>query len=64
VHARHRYRTFAWFAIIERDHAPAIDAPGHLVFVFAGGDAGVAFDATVGVAEEFHSSHNRLLKPL
>src|SRR5437667_395068 len=37
VHARHRYRAFARFAVIERDHASAIDAPGHLVFVFAGG---------------------------
>jgi hypothetical protein len=27
------------------------------VLVLAGGDAGVALDATVGVAEKFHPSH-------
>src|SRR5436190_146603 len=37
--------------------APAVDAPRHVVLVLAGGDAGVALDATVGVAEKFHSSH-------
>src|SRR5664279_3077815 len=57
VHAGHGDRALAGLAVIDSDDAPAVDAPGHLVFVLTGGDAGVAFDATVGVAEEFHSSH-------
>jgi hypothetical protein len=28
------------------------------VLVLAGGDAGVAFDAAIGVAEKFHPSHS------
>src|SRR5215475_9028528 len=56
VHAGHRYRTFAWFPVIKRDNAAAVDAPRYLVLT--GGDARVALDAAVGVAEEFHSSHD------
>src|SRR6185369_7719528 len=59
VHAGHGDRPFARLAVIERDDAPAVDAPRHLVLVLAGGDAGVALDATVGVAEEFHTCHGR-----
>src|SRR5262249_5164492 len=55
VHARHRDRSLARLAVIDGDNAPAVDAPRHLVLVLAGGDAGIAFDATVGVAEKFHS---------
>src|SRR5207302_10563818 len=46
VHAGHRNRTFARFAVVDRDHATAVDAPRHIVLVLAGGDAGVALDAT------------------
>ena len=59
VHAGHRDRALARLAVVDGDDAPAVDAPRHLVLVLAGGDAGVALDATVGVAEEFHSSHGR-----
>src|SRR3974377_750790 len=59
VHAGHRYRALAWLAVVERDHAPAVDAPGHLVFVLARGAASVALDATLGGAEEFHTCHGR-----
>src|SRR5262245_44055707 len=59
VHARHGDRPFARLAVIDGDDAPAVDAPRHLVLVLAGGDAGVALDATVGVAEKFHSCHGR-----
>src|SRR3974377_1339565 len=59
VHAGHRYRALAWLAVVERDHAPAVDAPGHLVFVLARGDATVSLHATIGVAEEFHTCHGR-----
>src|SRR5450759_1470370 len=41
LHARPRVRTLSWLAVIDRDDAPAVDAPRHLVFVLAGGDAGV-----------------------
>src|SRR5262249_1799132 len=53
VHAGHRHRALARLAVVDGDDAPAVDAPRHLVLVLAGGDAGVAFDAAVGVAEEF-----------
>src|SRR6185295_638198 len=59
VHAGHRDRALAGFAVIDGDDAPAVDAPGHLVLVLAGGDASVALDATIGVAEEFHTCHVR-----
>src|SRR3981189_2186339 len=59
VHAGHRDRTLSRLAVVDGDDAPAVDAPRHLVLVLAGGDAGVAFDAAVGVAEEFHPGHDR-----
>src|SRR5204862_1165813 len=59
VHAGHRDRALAGFAVIDGDDASAVDAPRHLVLVLAGSDAGVAFDAAVGVAEKFHPSHGR-----
>src|ERR1041384_7631367 len=59
VHAGHRDRALAGLAVIDGDDAAAVDAPGHLVLVLAGGDAGVALDATIGVAEEFHTGHGR-----
>src|SRR5436309_1141447 len=55
----------AGLAVIDGDDAAAVDAPRHLVLVFASGDAGVALDATIGVAEEFHTGHGRCsFKPL
>src|SRR5665213_2032531 len=59
VHAGHRDRALARLSVIERDDAPAVDAPRHLVLILAGGDASVAFDAAIGVAEEFHTCHGR-----
>src|SRR6202040_2327226 len=59
VHAGHGDRALAGLAVIDGDDASAVDAPRPLVFVFTGRDAGVAFDATVGVAEEFHTCHDR-----
>jgi hypothetical protein len=59
MHAGHRYRTFAGFAVVERDDAAAIDAPRHFMLVLTSGDASIALDATVGVAKKFHSSHDR-----
>jgi hypothetical protein len=53
VHAGHRDRALAGHAVVDRDDAAAVDAPGHLVLVLAGGDAAVAFDAALGVAENF-----------
>src|SRR5262249_24431035 len=58
MHARHRNRALARLAVIDGDDAPAVDAPRHLVLVLAGGDTSVALDATVGVAEKFHSRHD------
>src|SRR5262249_30384931 len=59
MHARHRYRALAGLAVVDGDDASAVDAPRHLVFVLAGGDARIALDAAVGVAEKLHSSHDR-----
>src|SRR6266478_3067734 len=59
VHARHRDRPLARLAVVNGDDAPAVDAPRHLVLVLAGGDAGVALDAPVGVAEKLHPRHGR-----
>jgi hypothetical protein len=65
MHAGHRDRALARLAVIDSDDTPPVDAPRHLVFVLAGGDAGIAFDATIGVAEKFHSCHDRCsFKPL
>src|SRR5205085_12632791 len=58
VHAGHRDRTLAGLAVIDGDDTAPVDAPGHLVLVLTGGYAGVAFDATVSVAEKFHPSHD------
>src|SRR5437868_4799295 len=59
VHAGHGNRALARLAVVDSDDTTPIDAPGHLVLVLAGGDAGIALDATVGVAEKFHPSHVR-----
>ena len=63
VHAGDGDRPLAGRAVIDGYDSPPIDAPGHLVLVLARGDAGVALDAALGVAEEFHSRHGRLLMP-
>src|SRR5262249_60512177 len=57
MHARHRDRALARLAVVDGHDAPAVDAPRHVVLVLARGDAGVALDATVGVAEELHAGH-------
>src|SRR5439155_13597956 len=38
VHAGHGDRPLARLAVVDGDDAPAIDAPGHLMLVLAGGD--------------------------
>src|SRR5215831_4805331 len=57
VHAGHRNRPFAGFAVLERHDAAPIDAPRHFVLILAGSNAGVAFDAPVGIAKKFHPGH-------
>src|SRR6266851_5412141 len=61
VHTGHGYRTLAGLAVIDRDNAPAIEPPRHLVFVLARGRAGVALDATIGVAKKLHPGHGNSL---
>src|SRR4029077_14879581 len=62
VHARHRDRFLgAHHAVVDGHDAPAVDPPGHLVLVLAGGDTAVSLDAALGVAQEFHSGHSCLL---
>src|SRR5206468_12109645 len=64
VHAGDRDRLLgADDAVVQRDDPAAVHAPGHFVLVLAGGDAAVALDAALGVAQEFHSRHGVLLKP-
>ncbi len=62
VHAGHRDGLLAGYAFVHGDHAAAVHAPGHLVLVFAGGDAAVAVDATLGVTDEFHAGHGDCLR--
>ena len=64
VHAGHRDRALARLAVVDGDDAAAVDAPGHLMLVLAGGDAGVAFDAAVAVTEELHPCHVLIATPL
>src|SRR5262249_5592505 len=47
VHARDRDRLLARLPIVDRDHPPAVHAPGHVVRILAGGDATVALDAAL-----------------
>src|SRR5262245_32648580 len=64
VHAGHRNRALARLAVADRYDAAAVDAPGHVVLVLAGRDAGVALDAALGIAEELHARHGSgLLTP-
>src|SRR3546814_13441070 len=57
MHAGHGDRTLAGLAVVDRDDTAAIDAPRHVMLVLARGDAGVALDAAVGIAKEFHPGH-------
>src|SRR2546425_1213436 len=64
VHAGHRDRFLgADDAVVDGHHAAAVYAPRHFVLLLACGDAAVALDAALGVAQEFHSRHGCLLKP-
>jgi hypothetical protein len=57
VHAGHGHRALARLAVLDGDDPPSVDAPRHLVLVLAGGNAGVALDAAVGVAQKLHPRH-------
>src|SRR5580704_6471445 len=57
VHAGHGHRALAGLAVVDGDDAPPVDAPGNLVLVLAGGDAGIAVDTAFGVTEKLHPSH-------
>src|SRR5262249_32622701 len=48
-------------AVVESDDAAPVHAPWNLVLLLARGDAAIAFDATLGIAQEFHSGHGWLL---
>src|SRR6476660_2037509 len=48
MHAGHGNRALPRLAVVDGDDPPAVDAPGHLVLILAGGDAGVAIDAALG----------------
>src|SRR5690606_33722410 len=55
VHAGHRDALLARHAVVQRHDAAPVDPPGHVVLGLAGGDAAVALDAALGIADEFHS---------
>src|SRR5690606_13992580 len=61
MHAGDGDGAFARHPVIDSDDAAAVDAPRHVMFLLAGGDAAVALDAAFGVADEFHSGHRNLL---
>src|SRR3546814_7293789 len=56
VHAGHRDGTLAGLAVVDGDDAAPVHAPGNLMLVLAGRDAGVALDAALGVRSEEHTS--------
>src|SRR5882757_588282 len=58
MHAGHRNRALAGLTVIDGDDAAPVDAPRYFILVLAGGNAGVAFDATIGVTKKFHSRHD------
>src|SRR5690606_30132143 len=62
VHACHGHRALTRSAIVQRNYATTLYAPRNVVFVLAGGDAGIALNATVGIAEELHSRHYYVLR--
>ena len=57
MHAGHGDGTLPRLAVIDGDNAPAINAPGHFMFVLTSRDAGIAFDAAFRVQQEFHAGH-------
>jgi hypothetical protein len=57
VHTGHRDGALTRFAIIEGNHTTAIHAPRDVVFLFTGGHAAIAFNATLSITEKFHSGH-------
>jgi hypothetical protein len=63
MHAGHRNGTLTRNAIVDRDHPAAVHAPGYFMFLLACRHAAIAFDATLGITEKFHSSHRFLLTP-
>jgi hypothetical protein len=63
MHAGHGDGLFTWYAIIERNDTSAVDAPRYFVLVFTGRYATIAFNATLGVTDKFHSCHKSLLMP-
>jgi hypothetical protein len=58
VHARDRDGFLARQPIVQRDNAAAIHTPRNFVLLLARSDAAIAFDAPLGIAEEFHSRHD------
>src|SRR4029077_14470688 len=58
VHAGDRDRLLGADDTVVEGHDPtAVNPPGNLLLLLAGGHAAVALDAALGVAEEFHSGH-------
>src|SRR5689334_8020641 len=60
VHAGNRDRPLAGHTVVQRDDAATVDPPRNVVLLLARGDAAVALDATLGIAQEFHSGHGRV----
>jgi hypothetical protein len=57
MHACHRDGFFTWNAVVQGDHAAAVDAPRDFVFVFASRYTAVAFDAALCITDKFHACH-------
>jgi hypothetical protein len=61
MHASHGHGPLSGLAVVDGDDAPPVNAPRHLILILAGGHAGIAVDAAVGIAEKFHPGHGCLL---
>src|SRR3546814_9811107 len=55
VHAGHRDRPFTGLAVVDGDDAAPVYAPGNLMLVLAGRDAGVALDRSEEHTSELQS---------
>jgi hypothetical protein len=57
VHTGNGHGSFTTLTIQQGYHMPPVYSVGDIMFIIAGRDTAIAFNATFGVAEEFHSGH-------
>lgn len=58
MHAGNGDGSLSRFAVINGDHAAAINPPGNFMLILARRYTSVAFNTPLSITEKFHSSHN------